>query len=120
MLPSGQEGRPENQKLAAMQELEHTTPVKSGTWQYAGSLPCAVRIVRHHTLYGSGDHEDPPEAAHDLDVECFYVLFQTLSGQPEWVGGGVALTLTEAVSIVEAKLGTGVVWHDETVDLSRK
>lgn len=103
-----------------MQELEHASPVKSGTWQCAGSLPCEVRIVRHHTLYGSGDHEDPLETAHDLDIECFYVLLQTPSGQPEWAGGGVSPTLTEAVSIVEAKLSTGVVRHDEAVDLSCK
>jgi hypothetical protein len=99
-------------KLAAMTELERAEPVKRGTWLYAGSVPCEVRIVRHHTLYGSGDHEDPPEIANDREVECFYGLFHTPAGDPPWVSGGAALTLSEAKGMAEAKLGAGLKWHE--------
>jgi hypothetical protein len=95
-----------------MKDLEHVEPTKSGTWLYAGSILCEVRIVRHHTLYGSGDYEDPPEVSEDREVECFYLLFHTPVGLPCWVGGGAALTLAEALSLAESKLGGSVVWRE--------
>lgn len=93
-----------------MSKIKDAEPIKRGTWLYAGSVPCEVRIVRHHTLYGSGDYEDSPVIADDQEVECFYLLFHTPAGQPEWVGGGAALSLDEAVSIAEAKLDASLVW----------
>jgi hypothetical protein len=95
-----------------MKHLEDITPVRRGTWLYSGSLPCEVRIVPYDTLYGSGDYEDSPEISEDRKAPCFYVLFQTPTGEPSWVGGGAALSIAEAVSIAEAKLGGAVVWHD--------
>ncbi len=86
-------------------------PEKTGTWLYADNVLCEVRIVRRHTLYGSGDYEDPPEIAEDRAVECFYLLFRTPTGQPEWVGGGAALSLAEAELLAESKLGPSLVWH---------
>ncbi|GAA4426670.1 hypothetical protein GCM10023090_22900 [Acidovorax lacteus] len=94
-----------------MQELEHLAPVKRGHWLYGGSIPCEVRVVRHHTLFGTGDLEDEPELAQDREVECFYVLYQTPVGSPKWIGGGSALTLVEAVSIAESTLSGGVKWE---------
>lgn len=93
-----------------MKHLERLAPVRRGTWLYAGKVPCEVRIVRHDTLYGSGDHEDPPEVANDRKIECFYILFHTPAGDPPWVGGGVALSIQEATSIAEATLGAGLEW----------
>jgi len=63
--------------------------VKRGCWLYDGVVPCEVRIVRHDILYGSGDYEDPPEFADDREVECYYLLFHTPVGEPEWVGGAL-------------------------------
>jgi hypothetical protein len=94
-----------------MERLELLPPVMRGTWLYAGRVPCEVRIVRHRTLYGSGDHEDEPSISEDREVECFYVLYQTPVGLPQWVGGGVAPHLIEAVSIAEEKLSGGVAWE---------
>ena len=93
-----------------MYNLKSVPPEKTGTWLYAKEVPCEVRIVRHHTLYGSADYEDPPEIAEDRSVECFYVLFQTPAGEPNWVGGGAALTLAEAVALAERKLGPSLAW----------
>lgn len=96
-----------------MRHREHMKPVRHGTWLYAGCVPCEVRIVPHDMLYGSGDDEDAPEIAADQKVPCCYVLFHTPTGSPPWVSGGAALTVTEAVEIAEAKLGTGLVWHND-------
>lgn len=93
-----------------MQELEHLLPVKRGHWLYDGSIPCEVRVVRHHFLFGTGDVDDGPDLSQDRGVECFYVLYQTPVGSPRWVGGGSALSLDEAVAIAEAKLSGGVDW----------
>ena len=94
-----------------MERPELLSPVKRGTWLYGGSVPCEVRIVRHHTMQGSGDHQDEPSVSDDREIECFYVLYQTPTGLPEWVGGGVALRLAEAVTIAEAKLSGGIAWE---------
>ena len=94
-----------------MERLELLPPVKRGTWLYDGRIPCEVRIVRHHKLYGSGDCEDDPSISDDREVECFYVLYQTPIGSPQWVGGGAALQLVEAVCTAEEKLNGGVVWE---------
>ena len=93
-------------------ELERAEPVKRGTWLYAGSIPCEVRIVRHHTLYGTGDYEDPPDIANDREVECFYLLFHTPAGKPPWVGGGAALSLSDAIALAEEKLEGTVTWQE--------
>lgn len=93
-----------------MHNLEIDPPEKKGSWLYAGSTSCEVRIVRHHTLYGTGDYEDPPDIAEDRSVECFYVIYSTPAGQPKWVGGGAALSLSGAVALAEEKLGPSLVW----------
>lgn len=94
-----------------MIELESAEPEKIGTWLHGGSIPCEVRVVRHHTLYGSGDYDDPPEVVEDRAVECFYVLFHTPAGEPEWVCGGAALSLNEAMALAQRRLGHTLVWQ---------
>jgi hypothetical protein len=91
--------------------LEGKEAVKCGTWLYDGSIPCEVRIVRHDTLYGSGDHADPREISEDQNIECFYILFRTPVGAPAWVGGGVALSIDSAMLIAETTLGAGLIWR---------
>lgn len=95
-----------------MKHLEIIKPVRCGTWLYDGSIPCEVRIVPHDTLYGTGDYEDPPEISDDREIESYYILFSTSVGEPPWVGGGAALSIAEAVAIVEAKLDASLIWHE--------
>jgi hypothetical protein len=92
--------------------IERAEPVKRGTSLYAGSIPCEVRIVRHHMFYGTGDHEDPPEIANDREVECFYILYHTPEREPSWVGGGTSLSLSDAIAAAEAMLVGGVTWQE--------
>lgn len=96
-----------------MVHLEILPPVKTGTWKYADSVSCRVQIVRHDTYYGSGDSEDPPEISNDRDVECYYLLLGTPVGEPRWVGGGVAFSLADAISLAQAKVGHSLVWDDK-------
>lgn len=86
--------------------------VKRGTWLYANQVPCAVIIVRHDVWYGSGDVQDTPEFAEDREVECYYVLFGTPTGNPEYVGGGGGLTVEAATAIAEKKLDSTLKWSE--------
>lgn len=93
-----------------MAHLEALPPVKTGTWEYAETVACSVRIVQHDTYYGTGDCEDPPEWANDRSADCYYLFFGTPIGEPKWVGGGVAFSLVDAIEIAEERLGASLVW----------
>ena len=75
-----------------MNEVDELPVVKQGVWFYGGVTSCPVRIVRHHTLYGTHDPEDPPEL------------------ETPGLDGGTALSLREAVFLAERKLGPVVSW----------
>jgi hypothetical protein len=49
--------------------------VKAGTFAYAESVTCQLRIVRSSIRCGSGDYEDPPGTANDTEIESFYIEF---------------------------------------------
>ena len=95
-----------------MENLEQPALVKQGLWFYGGVTTCHVHIVRHHTLYGSGDADDPPELARDREVDCYYVRFDKPHAPAPWLDGGAALSLREAVFLAERKLGPVVSWAD--------
>ncbi|MBA4260982.1 MAG: hypothetical protein C0443_02880 [Comamonadaceae bacterium] len=95
-----------------MKNLDHLPLVKQGLWFYGGVTTCHVQIVHHHTLYGSGDADDPPELARDREVDCYYVRFDRPHEPAHWQDGGSALSLREAVFLAERKLGPVVNWAD--------
>ncbi|MDP2440431.1 MAG: hypothetical protein U1D36_21860 [Hydrogenophaga sp.] len=95
-----------------MIEVDQLPAVKHGLWFYGGVTTCHVRIVRHHTLYGTGDADDPPELSADRETECYYILYDKPHAQPPWLDGGAALSLREAVFLAERKLGPVVSWAD--------
>lgn len=95
-----------------MENVEQLSLVKQGLWFHGGVTTCHVRIVRHHTLYGSGDPDDPPEFARDRAVECYYVRYDQPRSPETWQDGGAALSLREAVFLAERRLGPGVSWAD--------
>jgi hypothetical protein len=94
-----------------MNKLDLLPCVKQGLWFHAGVTACHVRIVRHHTLYGTGDAEDPPEIAADREVECYYVRFDMPREETAWQDGGAALSLREAVFLAERRLGPVLSWN---------
>lgn len=95
-----------------MKDVDQLASIKHGLWFFAGVTTCHVRIVRHHTLYGSDDPDDPPELARDRAVECYYVRFDKPHARPAWQDGGTALSLREAVFLAERRLGPVVSWAD--------
>lgn len=95
-----------------MDNVEQLSLVKQGLWFYGGVTTCHVHIVRHHTLYGSGDADDPPELAQDHAVDCYYVRYDNPHSAETWHDAGAALSLREAVFLAERKFGPGVNWAD--------
>ena len=93
-----------------MSDVDRLPAVRHGLWFHGGITPCHVRIVRHHTLFGTGDAQDPPDLAQDRAVECYYVRFDQPSANDRWVDGGAALSLREAVFLAERRLGPVVCW----------
>jgi len=95
-----------------MEQIDFMPAVKQGYWFYGGLTLCPVRIVQHHTLYGTHNPEDPPEIATDRSAECFYVRYHPPGGTEHWHDGGTALSLREAVFLAQRKLGPVVQWND--------
>lgn len=95
-----------------MNEVDQLPSVKHGLWFYGGVTTCHVRIVRHHTLYGTGDADDPSELAADREMECYYVRYHGPAEARPWLDGGAALSLREAVFLAERRLGPVVNWTD--------
>lgn len=95
-----------------MNEVDQQQVVRHGLWFHGGVTACHVRILRHHTLQGTHDADDPPEIAHDRAVDCYYIRFDQPYATDIWVDGGVALSLREAVFMAERRLGPLVSWVD--------
>lgn len=56
-----------------MSDIDQQHAVKQGRWHAGGLTSCPLRIVRHHTLFGTHDPEHPPEIAADLAADCYYI-----------------------------------------------
>ncbi len=95
-----------------MNEVDRLPAVRQGQWFFAGMTACPVRIVRHHTLFGTHDPEDPPELADDREAECFYIRYQPPGAHEIWRDGGTALSLREAVFMAQRKLGPVLQWAE--------
>lgn len=93
-----------------MSEIDHLPAVREGQWFFAGMTACPVRIVQHHTLYGTHDPEDPQELAADRPVDCFYIRYQPPGAHGGWRDGGTALSLREALFMAQRKLGPVLHW----------
>lgn len=84
------------------------TIVKEGVFLYDGAVECDVRIVRSPIRYGSGDDEDPPEIANDLQQDTYYVQFGSTTKRGVFnAGGGGYPSLVQAVGAAEATPGIG-------------
>jgi hypothetical protein len=95
-----------------MDKVDDLFVVKRGQWFHGGVTTCPVHIVRHNTLYGTHDPEDPPELALDMAAECFYVRYLSPDARGVWLDGGSALSLREAIFLARRKLGPVMQWDD--------
>ncbi len=93
-----------------MHFLDSQPASRTGTWLYANETPLRVRIVRHHTLYGTGDDADEPLIAEDQPQETYYVLYQVAGSNVSWAGGASTSSLDEASSLAEIALGPKHKW----------
>ena len=90
--------------------------VKRGTFLYAGTVECDIRIVFSLVRFGSGDDEDPVEVREDIAVPEFYVEYGSTTERNIFnAGGGGYPTLAAAQAAAEGALGgsTSVRWCDE-------
>lgn len=95
-----------------MNEVDQLPSARQGLWFHGGVTTCPVRIVHHHTLFGTGDADDPPELAADHPLDCYYIRYRAPASVQPWLDGGAALSLREAVFLAERKLGPVVSWSD--------
>lgn len=95
-----------------MEKIDLMPAIKVGYWFYAGITICQVRIVKHHTLYGTNDPSDPPEISHDQMRDCYYVRYHPPGKHDMWHNGGPAISLKEAVFLAQRKLGLNLQWQD--------
>jgi hypothetical protein len=88
--------------------------VATGTFRYAGTIECDLRIVFSPVRYGSGDDEDESEIANDLVADTYYVQYGSASQRGIFNAcGGAYPSLAEARSAAEAapSIGSTIQWH---------
>ena len=86
----------------------------TGTFLYAGTIECDLRIVFSAVCYGSGDHEDTADIGEDVEVDTYYVQFGSTAQRGVFSAGGAGYaSLAKAQSAVEAMPGIGITveWH---------
>lgn len=86
-----------------MIDLSKITIAKQGICLYAGCKDYGVIIEESGVRYGTGDYEDTPEIAGDINEVCFYVWFESLVNKGAYnVGGGCFLSLDDAKKHIES------------------
>ena len=84
------------------------TVVMEGTYIYDGVVECDVCIVNSPIRYGSGDYEDPPEIAKDLECDTYYVWYGSSTARGTFKsGGGGYPSIAKAMTVVEEAPGIG-------------
>ena len=97
-----------NERIVVL-DIDNAVTVRQGKCLYNNSKEYAVKIVKWHILYGTGDFEDSTDIRDDRYVECYYVLYEDIVARELFnVCGGGFLSIEEAVSSVE--LGGEVEW----------
>lgn len=92
--------------------FENAEIVKQGVWLYNNSVECKIRIIKWHTLYGSGDYEDLCEVYNDREIECYYVLCESLTEKGKFpTRRGGFLTLKEAIEDTESSMSQKICWN---------
>jgi hypothetical protein len=74
---------------------------------------CYLKIIKWNVIYGSGDYEDQPDIRDDIDVECYYLLFESIfeKGRYESQAGGF-LSVKEAKSHAEKVTCQKINWSN--------
>lgn len=84
------------------------TVVMEGSFVYDGTIECDIRIVHSPIRYGSGDYEDPPEIADDVQCDTYYVQYGSTTARGVFTSGGMGFpSLSEAMTSAESVAGPG-------------
>jgi len=82
--------------------------VQEGTYLYAGTVECEIRIVFSPIRYGTADYEDSPGIANDIECGAYYVQYGSTTQRAVFNSGSSScLSLAEAIAIAEATPGIG-------------
>jgi hypothetical protein len=88
--------------------LLNKTIIKHGTFLYADLVLCDICIALSAIQYGSGDYEDPPEIAEDVEVETYYICFGSTTERGSYSSqSGGYLSLSAAITDAESRSGFG-------------
>lgn len=91
--------------------LKDAEIIMYGTWLY-DTIQCKIRILKWHTLYGSGDYEDEPEIRDDREVECYYVEVESPSNRGHYSSAiGGFLRIKDAISESEKIISQKIIWN---------
>lgn len=91
--------------------FENAEIMQEGIWLYNDCIECKVRIIKWHTLYGTGDYEDTPDIENDKEIECYYVLQESIHEKgkfPTYRGG--FLSIQEAIEDAENCTFQKITW----------
>ena len=90
-------------------QIDKEKAIKRGKCVYNNTVEYEVKIIKWHTLYGTGDYEDAEDIREDRKVECYYVFYEDLVNKGNFnSSGGGFLAVKEAIKSVESK--TNVTW----------
>lgn len=91
--------------------FEEAEIIREGIWLYNDCVECKVRIVRWHTLYGTGDYEDAPDIANDKEIECYYILQESIQEKGKFpIYRGGFLSIQEAIEDAENCTFQKITW----------
>jgi len=96
--------------------------VKRGTFLYDGTVQCGLCISLSTVRYGTGDYEDEPDVANDVETDTYYLWFDSPAAETRFnSGGGAYSSLSEAVAAAERFPGIGstVQWAQQAVATDR-
>jgi len=86
---------------AVKEDYKNKKPIMRAICLYDSTVEHEVKIIKWHTLYGSGDYEDE-EYCDDREVECYYIWYEDLTQKGVFnAGAGACLSLEEAMALVE-------------------
>jgi len=88
--------------------------IQRGTWLYDGTVSCEILIVRRNIAYGTGDYEDDPEIAEDIEGIFFYILYQAAGSPGEFKSEvGPFNSIEEAKAHCDEATHGTVEWNDK-------
>ncbi len=92
--------------------FEDAEIIRTGVFLYDDSVSCDLKIIRHNMRYGSGDAEDEPEIADDVEGEFYYIGYGSTVERGKFTGwSGAFSSIEEAVTAAEVATHGKVVWN---------